>query len=196
MPARGVRAETMSATLKENTAVPARGGTWAASQRKRNKRVRFILLAVLVLNVGVAAAKITVGLLIGSLAMSADGFHSLLDGTSNVVALIGLAVASRPPDPNHPYGHHRFETLTSLGIASFMLLALYGILQGAWSRLQSGETPEISTMAFAVMGITLTINIFVTTWERRAGRELNSTLLIADSRHTLTDIFVSLSVIG
>lgn len=166
------------------------------SQQERQRRIRFILLAVLVLNFGVAAAKITMGLLIGSLAMSADGFHSLLDGTSNIVALIGLAVASRPPDPNHPYGHHRFETLTSLAIASFMLLALFGILQGAWSRLQSGGTPDIGWLAFVVMGVTLAVNIFVTTWERRAGRELNSTLLIADSRHTLTDIFVSLSVIG
>jgi cation diffusion facilitator family transporter len=166
------------------------------THKERQRRVRFILLVVLFLNFGVAAAKITMGLVIGSLAMSADGFHSLLDGTSNIVALIGLAIASRPPDPNHPYGHHRFETLTSLAIASFMLLALFGILQGAWSRLQTGGTPDISWLAFVVMGVTLTVNIFVTTWERRAGRELNSTLLIADSRHTLTDIFVSLSVIG
>ena len=165
-------------------------------QRERRRRVRFVLLAVLGLNFGVAGAKITMGLLIGSLAMSADGFHSLLDGASNIVALIGLAVASRPPDPNHPYGHHRFETLTSLGIASFMLLALFGILQGAWSRLESGGTPEVSALAFVVMAVTLTVNIFVTTWERRAGRELDSSLLLADARHTMSDIFVSLSVVA
>jgi cation diffusion facilitator family transporter len=196
VPARGVPGRLMSTALDRKMAQPAKAGQPQTAQQQRQRRVRFILIAVLVLNVGVAAAKITLGLLIGSLAMSADGFHSLLDGASNVVALIGLAVASRPPDPNHPYGHHRFETLTSLGIASFMLLALFGILQGAWSRLQSGGTPEITTLAFVVMGVTLGINIFVTTWERREGQRLNSTLLIADSRHTLTDIFVSLSVIG
>lgn len=185
----------MSATLKSN--IPAASnGRGMSNHHARQRRVRFILVAVLFLNLGVAAAKITLGIVIGSLAMSADGFHSLLDGASNVVALIGLAVASRPPDPNHPYGHHRFETLTSLGIASFMLFALFGILQGAWSRLQTGGAPDIGWLAFAVMGVTLAVNIFVTTWERRAGRELNSSLLIADSRHTLTDIFVSLSVIG
>lgn len=186
----------MSTTLKRDMAAVSNGGRANFDQRQRQKRVRFILLAVLALNVGVAAAKIALGLLIGSLAMSADGFHSLLDGASNVVALTGMAVAARPPDPNHPYGHHRFETLTSLGIASFMLLALFGILQGAWSRLQSGGSPDISTLAFIVMGVTLAVNVFVTTWERRAGKELRSSLLIADSRHTLTDIFVSLSVIG
>lgn len=166
------------------------------NQQERHRKVRFVLLAVLGLNLGVAAAKIALGLAIGSLAMSADGFHSVLDGASNVVALIGLAVAGRPPDPNHPYGHHRFETLTSLGIASFMLLALAGILQGAWNRLQSGGVPDVGTWAFVVMGVTIAVNIGVTTWERRAGQRLNSSLLIADSRHTLTDVFVSLSVIG
>lgn len=168
----------------------------AGSYQGRQQEVRRILLVVLVLNVGVASAKIALGLAIGSLSMSADGFHSLLDGLSNVVALIGLAFASRPPDSDHPYGHHRFETLTSLAIASFMLLALFGILQGAWSRLQTGGTPEITGLAFAVMGVTICINLFVTIWERRAGARLKSTLLIADSRHTLTDVFVSFSVIG
>lgn len=168
----------------------------AADHHSRQQRVRFVLVAVLGLNLVVAGAKITLGLAIGSLAMSADGFHSLLDGASNVVALIGLAVAGRPPDPNHPYGHDRFETLTSLGIASFMMLALFGILQGAWSRLQSGGMPDVTSLSFIVMGATLTVNVFVTLWERRAGRQLHSSLLMADSRHTLTDIFVSISVIG
>jgi cation diffusion facilitator family transporter len=168
----------------------------SGSYQSRQSEVRRILVIVLGLNLLVAGAKIALGLTIGSLAMSADGFHSLLDGMSNVVALVGLAFASRPPDSDHPYGHHRFETLTSLAIASFMLMALFGILQGAWNRWQSGGMPEVSGLAFAVMGATICINLFVTTWERRAGKRLNSTLLIADSRHTLTDVFVSLSVIG
>jgi cation diffusion facilitator family transporter len=186
----------MNATAKNNIPAAAPGNQEIVSPLARQRRVRFILVAVLVLNLGVAVAKITMGVIIGSLAMSADGLHSLLDGASNVVALIGLAIASRPPDPNHPYGHHRFETLTSFGIASFMLLALFGIVQGAWERVQTGGAPDVSWLAFAIMGVTLVINVFVTTWERRAGRELRSSLLIADSRHTLTDIFVSLSVIG
>lgn len=186
----------MSAVLNNETTRPNSNRRESGSYQTRQREVRKILLIVLVLNLAVAGAKIVLGLTIGSLAMSADGFHSLLDGLSNVVALIGLAFASRPPDSDHPYGHHRFETLTSLAIASFMLLALFGILQGAWTRLQTGGIPEITGLAFAVMGVTICINLFVTTWERRAGNRLNSTLLIADSRHTLTDVFVSLSVIG
>ncbi|MFW6074334.1 MAG: cation diffusion facilitator family transporter [Chloroflexota bacterium] len=162
----------------------------------RLSRVRFVLIVILALNFGVAIAKIAVGLAVGSLAMSADGVHSLLDGASNIIALIGIAVAARPPDRDHPYGHHRFETLTSLGIAAFMLLALYGILQGAYERVTGGGGPEIGTVALITMLVTLAINLAVTTWERREGRRLKSSVLLADSRHTLSDVFVSLSVIA
>lgn len=165
-------------------------------RQSRLRQVRLTLLVILVLNVVVATAKLVVGLTIGSLAMAADGVHSFLDSASNVVGLVGIAIAARPPDPDHPYGHDRFETLASLGIAGFMLLALYSIGQNAWDRLQGGAAPEITTLAITVMLVTLAINIGVTIWERRAGRRLQSQVLLADSQHTLSDVFVSLSVLA
>lgn len=181
----------VSATARADQA-GAHGVPYAARQR----RVRFVLVVALALNLAVAAAKLVVGVLIGSLAMTADGFHSLLDGFANVVSLVGVAVASRPPDPNHSYGHQRYETLTSLAVAGLMLLALFGLSQGAWSRFQSGVAPEVTLLAFVVMGATLCVNAGLTLWERREARRLSSTLLLADARHTASDILVSSSVIG
>ena len=177
-------------TDNHDLARPTRG-----ARADRQREVRRILVAVLFLNVLVALAKIAFGYLSGSLAISADGFHSLLDGCANVVALIGLAVAARPPDPNHAYGHARYETLATLGISALMLLTLFGIVQESWSRLQSDHTAEVSALSFAVMLGTLVVNVGVTLWERRAARRLGSTLLAADARHTLTDIVASLAVI-
>jgi len=162
----------------------------------RAHRLRFVLLTVLGLNVAVAVAKLVLGLALGSLAMTADGLHSFLDGASNVVALIGLAVAARPPDADHPYGHQRFETLTSLAIAGFMLLALFGILSGAWNRFQEGGSPEIGALAFAVMGVTIAVNVTVVLWERREASRLASSLLLADAKHTFSDLLVSVSVVA
>ena len=161
----------------------------------RTSEVRRVLATILVLNFLVAAAKITFGTLTGSLAIAADGFHSIMDASGNVVALIGLAVSARPPDPNHPYGHHRYETLTSLGIAAVMLLGLFLLVQQAWDRLHAGGAPVVSAASFVVMLVTLAINITVTIWERRVGRRLSSSLLMADARHTASDIYVSVSVI-
>ncbi|HEX7102595.1 MAG TPA: cation diffusion facilitator family transporter [Nitrolancea sp.] len=166
------------------------------ARMQRTRGIQRVLVGVLVLNVVVAVAKLGYGLYTNSLSMTADGLNSLLDGASNVVGLIGLAVAARPPDPNHPYGHRRFETLTSLAIALFMLLALFEIVQGSIARLRHDVTPEVTVISFVVMLSTLAVNIGVTTWERRAATRLSSSILLADARHTGSDVFVTLSVIG
>ncbi len=167
-----------------------------ADSAGKTARVRFVLAAILVLNVLVALAKLGVGLLAGSLAMIADGLHSLLDGASNVVALIGVSVAARPADNDHPYGHHRFEVLATLAIAGFMLLALGEIVDQAAGRIFGDSAPQIGLLAVAVMSVTLLINIGVTLWERREAKKLDSDILLADSRHTLSDVLVSLSVLA
>ena len=162
---------------------------------ERTHIIQRVLIVVLVLNVLVAVAKLGYGLYSNSLSMSADGLNSLLDGASNVIGLIGLAIAARPPDPNHPYGHRRFETLTSLAIALFMILALMEILQQSIQRIQTGQHPQVTAISFTVMSLTLVVNIGVTQWERRVGKRLQSSILLADSRHTGSDVFVTISVI-
>lgn len=145
----------MSTTLKDKPAITAAGGTWAASQQSRNKRVRFILLAVLVLNVGVAAAKVTLGLIIGSLAMSADGFHSLLDGASNVVALIGSLFAVW-------IGLNWADLVVSVGIAFAIGWGAWAIVRDAslsLSDVAARDSGEIEKVVLAVPGVRGTHNI-------------------------------------
>ncbi|HLA49908.1 MAG TPA: cation transporter, partial [Thermodesulfovibrionia bacterium] len=78
----------------------------------RLKEVRHVLIYTLFLNMAVALAKIIYGYKINSISMFSDGFHSFFDGTSNVIGLIGIWIASQPPDESHPYGHRKFETLS------------------------------------------------------------------------------------
>ena len=80
----------------------------------RDRAVKRTLRTVLVLNLAVTIAKLVVGWLTSSIAMIADGFHSLTDTAANVVGLIAMSVAQQPPDEDHPYGHRRFETLAAL----------------------------------------------------------------------------------
>ena len=78
-------------------------------------------------NESVAIAKIALGYSSGAVSILSDGFHSLTDSASNVVALIGVSIARRPPDQNHPYGHRKYETMASLGITLFLVLVLVEI---------------------------------------------------------------------
>ncbi len=159
------------------------------------RQVRRVLIITLVLNLLVAAAKIAIGGLIGALSITADGFHSLADGASNIVALVGSAVASRPPDEQHPYGHERFETIAAMGIGLLLFFTAWETLGGVVERLQGGEPPQLSAPALVVMIVTLLINIGVNRYQMRESDRLNSQVLAADAANTGADIFVTLSVL-
>lgn len=151
---------------------------------------------MLVLNAGVALAKLVFGYATGAVSIISDGFHSLTDSASNVVALVGIRLARQPPDETHPYGHRKFETLASAAIFFFLLLMLVEVLRTAIGRLQSGGTPEVSAASFVLMGVTLAINVGVVAYESSAARRHRSELLMADSHHTRSDVYTSLSVMA
>ena len=162
----------------------------------RIQNIRRILLWVLLLNVFVATAKWVYGVLTQSLGMQADGLHSFFDGLSNVVGLVGLWLASPLPDANHPYGHKKFETLTAGAIGAFLIITCAYILWKAYRSWTMNLHPQVTTISFMIMLITLGINIFVTYWERKKGKELKSDILTADSYHTASDILTSVSVLA
>jgi cation diffusion facilitator family transporter len=159
-------------------------------------RARRVLLLVLLLNWSVALAKMAVGYLINSLSMIADGFHSLLDGASNVIGLVGLTVAAKERDEVHPYGHKKYETFTAIAISILLFITCFEVIELAFRRMFNPQPIEVSPASFGVMIITIIVNIFVTRYESRRGEELSSDVLIADSAQTRSDIFVSISVIG
>ncbi len=158
--------------------------------------VRRVLWVTLALNLAVSAGKVFVGQLSGSLAMVADGYHSLVDGSNNVIGLIVAAFAFRPPDLAHPYGHRKFETAAT-GVIGFALLTLaWEVLSGALSRTAKPALPEIGLLNWAVMAVTIGVNVYVSWYESREGRRLKSAFLVADATHTRADLYVSLGVVA
>lgn len=163
---------------------------------ERTGEVKKVLWAVLFLNLAVAAAKIIYGTAINSVSMQADGFHSTFDGTSNAIGLIGMVLASRPADRDHPYGHSKYETFASAVIGIMLLFASWEIGSKAIARIMNGGAPpDIGAGSFLVMGLTLMVNIFVAGYETRKGRDLKSDILTADASHTSSDIIVSVGVL-
>jgi cation diffusion facilitator family transporter len=154
-----------------------------------------VLLRVLVLNLAVASAKLAFGYATGAISIISDGFHSLTDSASNVMGLVALHLARRPPDADHPYGHRKFETLAAAGIFVFLLIVVVEVVRGAISRLQSGAPAEITVYSFLVMIVTLAVNLAVVRYESGEGRRLKSELLMSDAAHTRSDVLTSCTVL-
>jgi cation diffusion facilitator family transporter len=162
----------------------------------RYSEVTKVLYRVLFLNLAVALVKIVLGYATGAVSIFSDGFHSLTDSASNVVALVGVSVARRPPDEEHPYGHRKYETMASLGILIFLVVVLVEVLTAAADRFVNGGSPRVFPEGIALMTLTLIVNLWVVAYEMREGRRLKSELLRADAKHTRSDVLTTGAVLG
>jgi cation diffusion facilitator family transporter len=160
------------------------------------RSIKRVLWVTLGLNLVVAAAKIAYGYASGALSIRADGFHSLTDSSNNLVGLIGVAIAARPADADHPYGHKKFEVIAA-GLVGLSLLGMaFDVARSAFERLTSvSPPPRIDAGAFVVLVATLAVNVGVSRWERARGEALGSPMLVSDAAHTRADVLVTLGVL-
>jgi cation diffusion facilitator family transporter len=134
-----------------------------------------------------AALKIIVGLAAHSAAVTADGFESGADVFTSGLVLIGMSIAARPPDENHPYGHGRVEILTGLLLGFLLFGAGVLIAVSAWTSASQIPVPPA---AFAVWPLLISISAksWLVTVKFRNGRRLNSSALKADAANDAVDI--------
>lgn len=159
------------------------------------KKIKQVLWIILFANLAVAILKIIMGSIIESSSMTADGYHSLTDGVSNVVGLIGIGLASKPVDEDHPYGHKKFETLAGLIIAGILMIIGVNIIYNAVIRFINPVLLHVTLDSLISLIATLGVNILVCIYEYSQGKKLKSSILMSDSLHTRSDIYVSVGVL-
>ena len=165
------------------------------NQSKDYPAIKRTLWLVLLANIAITIVKISVGIITGALSVVADGFHSLVDSSSNLIGLAAIRLASRPADETHPYGYNRYETLGALAIGGLLLAAAWEIGSSVVDRIINGGSPELSLTSLILMLLTLPVNILIVFLETKAGKKYQSDILLADAVHTKTDLFVTTSVV-
>lgn len=165
--------------------------------QSRYAAVAAVLTRVLLLNLIVAIAKIAFGYTSGAVSILSDGFHSLTDAGSNIVGLIGIRAAERPPDDDHPYGHRKYETVAAAAVVVFLVVIVVEVLRHAFNYLTGrAPTPEIPAAGLVIMVVTVAINLFVIRYESREATRLGSEVLMADAMQTRGDVWTSCAVIA
>lgn len=159
--------------------------------------VRKVLIITLILNLVVMVLKFIVSFVTGSLSLQADALHSVTDSANNVLGLVTNQLSSPVPDRDHPYGHQKFEAIGALGIAAFLGIACFEIIKGAFDKIfLGGKSVEISGPDLWILVIVLGINIFVAFYERGVGQKIGSQILIADALHTMSDVWITITVLA
>ena len=148
------------------------------------------------LNLIATAAKLVVGYGTNSLSLIADGYDSVFDSATNVIGLISIAMAARPADEGHPYGHRKAETMASMIISSVLFLTTWELAKSGIEHLRHPDliNAEVNAWSFGALIVSIAVHLGVVWYEMRAGRRLQSDILIADAMHTRADVFLSISV--
>ncbi len=158
--------------------------------------IQRVLWLTLGLNLVVFLIKIIVSLTTHSLSLFADALHSITDSANNVVGLVAVHFASPLPDREHPYGHHKFEVLGAIVIATFLGVACLEVIRGIISSLFTRKHGvELGEFDLFLLLLVLVVNIFVALYERHIGKKIGSSILLADAQHTMGDIWITIGVI-
>lgn len=162
---------------------------------QKSGAVSRVLWLTLAANLIIATCKLVFGFMSGLVSVIADGYHSLLDASSNLVGLIGIKVSSAPPDEDHPYGHQKFEVFSAMGISLLLFVAAFNIVGEAVDRWNSSEISDSLSIGYLLLGFTLILTYLLQRWQRSKANELSSVILHADSEHTRSDFLATLGAL-
>lgn len=159
------------------------------------KRIRSITYLSILVNVGLCILKLVVGIVGNSLALVADGIHSLSDLATDGAVLVGLYFGSKKPDQSHPYGHGRLETFSALSVSAVLILIGGGMIYYATMAIARDEV----TVPHFAMGIAAIVSIGAKEWLYRATRKIavesHSPALYANAWHHRSDALSSVAVL-
>jgi cation diffusion facilitator family transporter len=156
---------------------------------------RVAIISILV-NIILAAGKITVGLITISSAVLAEGLHSFMDIISSATGYIGIKISKKPVDEKHPYGYYKFEVLAGVLITLILLASGLGIIYEAWQGFRKPQGIQTDYLAYIVMVFSALVNEIMARWKTAVGKKENSIALLSDGVHSRVDVFISVAVIG
>lgn len=161
----------------------------------RIKRARQVTIVGLIFNLSLAAVKIVISILFGSIALLADGLDSALDLATVILGFVALQIADRPPDKEHQFGHEKIEYLFSLGIA-FILVASSGIIgYQAITKLIERTSLEFSIPNVIIASASIVVKAILAIINYRIGKKIKSPILVSNSKNFGTDILLSAAVL-
>jgi len=167
---------------------------------QQNKSIQKVTYVGMVVNIALAAVKIVCGVLVGSVSLLADGFHSFSDLATDIAVLMGTHFGSKEPDHEHPYGHGRIETFSAAFVALILIVVGCGMILKASlaiARMPNSQAYSslFGTVVIWVSLISVVAKELVYRWTRNVAVKTNSAALYANAWHHRSDALSSVAVL-
>jgi cation diffusion facilitator family transporter len=146
-------------------------------------------------NVILFGVKMTVGLVINSISVMADAFNNLSDAASSVISFVGVKLADRPADKEHPFGHGRFEYIAALAVAFLILQVGFSLLQSSFDKVLHPEEVTFNPILVGILCVSVLVKVWQMLFNRKLGNRINSTVMKATSADSMGDVVVTSATI-
>lgn len=171
----------------------AQGGPYSAGTRRRYGVISG--MAGILLNLLLFAGKLTVALLSGSVAIIADAFNNLSDAGSAIVTIIGFKLSGKRPDPQHPFGHGRFEYISGFIVSIVILMMGYELAKNSIKGIITPTAVEFSTVTVAVLAASICVKLYMALYNRKLSLLIDSAAIGAVTRDSLSDVAATSAVL-
>jgi cation diffusion facilitator family transporter len=156
--------------------------------------VNIAFITTLVLNIIIATTKFTVGTFLRWPSLAADGIHTFSDGLTNIIALVSIRFAQKPKDENHPYGHGRIESLAMMVIVAFLVYLSFEVMTNGINQILSPVPIVYNVLMIWMLAISFAFDVTIVSIKFFTGKKLNHRLLLADAKHSFTDMLSTVLV--
>lgn len=170
------------------------------SKNFKDERVRtaYGILCSLVgigINIVLFIGKIFAGLISGAISITADAFNNLSDAGSSIITLLGFRLSKQKPDPEHPFGHGRFEYLSGLMVSVIILIMAFELVKTSIDKIIHPDSVEVSLLAIIILGISIIFKVYMGIYNSIYGKKIASTAMKATAVDSVSDTIATTVVL-
>lgn len=166
------------------------------SEQKRQKCGNLAGIVGIVCNLILFGFKFFAGTVSGSVSIVADAFNNLSDMGSSVVTMLGFKIASKPADPEHPFGHGRMEYMSAALVSALIMLVGFELLTESVGKLSSPTLPEAGLLPIVILTVSILLKLWMSLFNRKVGHKIGSAALIATGQDSLNDCISTAAVLA
>lgn len=166
------------------------------SEEVNNKKVRDAYgylggIVGIIVNLILFATKLIIGILLNSIAVTADAFNNLSDVASSVITILGFKLAGKPADKEHPFGHGRLEYISGLIVSFLVMLVGFEFIKTSFDRIIHPSKVIFNLIPFILILVSIGFKVWISRFNKFMGKAINSSALQASSFDALSDVVSS-----
>lgn len=150
----------------------------------------------ILLNLLLFALKLFVGIVTGSIAVTADAVNNISDAGSSVVTMIGFRLAGKKPDPEHPFGHGRLEYISGLAVSMLIFVMGFELALSSFNAIKEPSAVEFGLVPAVILAVSMGVKLYMFFYNRHIGKKISSSAMLATATDSISDVAATGAVLG